>query len=674
MGEEVRAEDLEAVRRRIEELRELIRKYDYYYYVLDRPLVSDAEYDALFRELQELEETYPQFVTPDSPTQRVGAPPAEEFRQVRHAVPMLSLQNCFTEEEFLEWDRRIKRMLGTEEVAYICEPKLDGLGVELVYEDGVFAVGATRGDGYVGEDVTNNLKTIRQIPLRLLSDEVPPPRLLEVRGEVYMEKEDFERLNEERARKGEPLFANPRNAAAGSLRQLDPSVTASRPLRVFFYALGRIEGHEIRTQEELLTTLPKWGLPVNPLWRKCESAEEAIEFYHELLEVRDHLPYEADGMVVKVDDFAQRELLGEIARAPRWAIAFKFPAEQKTTRVLDIVVQVGRTGVLTPVALLEPVEVGGATVSRATLHNEDEVKRKDIRIGDWVIVQRAGGVIPEVVASIPERRTGKEREFNMPDRCPVCGGPVVRPEGEVAHRCTNISCPARIKESIRHFASRRAADIQGLGEKIVNKLVDSGLVRRISDIYKLTKMDLLRLEGFADKSAENLLREIDRSKGISLARFIFALGIPHVGERLAEILAENFDSIDDLARATEEELMRIEGIGPEVARSIADFFRNPENRKLIEELKTAGLNPRRERRVGPLSGKTFVFTGTLTSMTREEAKRAVEELGGRVASSVSRRVDYVVVGESPGSKYEKARALGIPTLTEEDFLELLRKG
>jgi len=671
MGEKVRAEDLEAVKRRIEELRDLIRKYDYYYYVLNRPLVSDAEYDELFRELQELEEKYPQFITPDSPTQRVGAPPAEEFKQVRHAVPMLSLQNCFTEEEFLEWDRRIKRMLGTEEVAYVCEPKLDGLGVELVYEDGVFTVGSTRGDGYVGEDVTNNLKTIKQIPLRLLADEIPPPRLLEVRGEVYMEKEDFKHLNEERARRGEPLFANPRNAAAGSLRQLDPSVTAARPLKVFFYALGRVEGFEIRTQEELLTTLPKWGLPVNPIWRKCRTPEEAIEFYHELLEKREELPYEADGMVVKVDDFAQREALGEIARAPRWAIAFKFPAEQKTTKVLDIVVQVGRTGVLTPVALLEPVEVGGVTVSRATLHNEDEVKRKDVRIGDWVIVQRAGGVIPEIVASIPERRTGKEREFRMPDRCPECGGPVVRPPGEVAHRCTNISCPARIKESIRHFASRRAADIQGLGEKIVNKLVDTGLVRRISDLYRLTKADLLRLEGFADKSAENLLREIEKSKGISLARFIYALGIPHVGEKLAEILAENYDSIDELARAGEEELMQIEGIGPEVAKSIVDFFRNPENKKLIEELKAAGLNPRRKARVGPLSGKTFVFTGALSSMTREEAKRVVEELGGKVASSVSRKVDYVVVGENPGSKYDKARALGIPLLSEEEFLKLV---
>ena len=620
MGEKVRAEDLEAVKRRIEELRDLIRKYDYYYYVLNRPLVSDAEYDELFRELQELEEKYPQFITPDSPTQRVGAPPAEEFKQVRHAVPMLSLQNCFTEEEFLEWDRRIKRMLGTEEVAYVCEPKLDGLGVELVYEDGVFTVGSTRGDGYVGEDVTTNLKTIKQIPLRLLADEIPPPRLLEVRGEVYMEKEDFKHLNEERARRGEPLFANPRNAAAGSLRQLDPSVTAARPLKVFFYALGRVEGFEIRTQEELLTTLPKWGLPVNPIWRKCRTPEEAIEFYHELL---------------------------------------------------DIVVQVGRTGVLTPVALLEPVEVGGVTVSRATLHNEDEVKRKDVRIGDWVIVQRAGGVIPEIVASIPERRTGKEREFRMPDRCPECGGPVVRPPGEVAHRCTNISCPARIKESIRHFASRRAADIQGLGEKIVNKLVDTGLVRRISDLYRLTKADLLRLEGFADKSAENLLREIEKSKGISLARFIYALGIPHVGEKLAEILAENYDSIDELARAGEEELMQIEGIGPEVAKSIVDFFRNPENKKLIEELKAAGLNPRRKARVGPLSGKTFVFTGALSSMTREEAKRVVEELGGKVASSVSRKVDYVVVGENPGSKYDKARALGIPLLSEEEFLKLV---
>jgi len=667
------AEDLETVRRRIEKLREEIRKHDYYYYVLNQPIISDAEYDRLFRELQELEQKYPQLVTPDSPTQRVGAPPAEEFRPVRHALPMLSLQNCFTEEEFLDWDRRVRRLLGGEKPVYVCEPKLDGLSVELVYEDGVFTVGSTRGDGYVGEDVTRNLRTIRQLPLKLLPAGGTVPRLIEVRGEVYMEKEAFRRLNEERAQTGEPLFANPRNAAAGSLRQLDPGVTAGRPLKLFCYALGRVEGIEIRSQEELLVTLSKLGFPVNPLWRRCEAPEEAIDFYHELLERRDELPYEADGMVVKVNDFAQRELLGEVSRAPRWAIAFKFPAEEATTRVLDIVVQVGRTGALTPVALLSPVEVSGVTVSRATLHNEDEVRRKDVRIGDWVVVRRAGEVIPEIVRSIPERRTGEEKEFKMPARCPACGGPVVRPPGEVAHRCENLSCPARIKESIRHFASRRAADIEGLGEKLVDQLVDKGLVRRISDLYHLTKEQLASLERMGDKSAQNLLDQLQRSKGMSLARFIYALGIRYVGEHVAEVLAEHFDSIEALANADYDDLVVIPEIGPRIAQSIVDFFSSEDNRRLIEELRAVGIDPRAPKveREKPLSGKTFVFTGKLSSLTREEARRLVEELGGKVASSVSRRVDYVVVGEAPGSKLDRARELGIPTLTEEEFRDLI---
>ena len=666
-------EDLAAVKRRIEELRAEIRKHDHYYYVLNQPLISDAEYDRLFRELQELEEKYPQFVTPDSPTQRVGAPPAEEFRPVRHAIPMLSLQNCFSEEEFLEWDRRVRRLLGGRQPVYICEPKLDGLSVELVYENGVLTVGSTRGDGYVGEDVTRNLRTIRQIPLRLLPLNGKAPRLLEVRGEVYMEKEAFRRLNREREEKGEPLFANPRNAAAGSLRQLDPGITARRPLKAFFYALGRAEGITIRSQEELLAILSKLGFPVNPLWKRCESPEEAIAFYHELLERRDELPYEADGVVVKVNDFSQREALGEVSRAPRWAIAFKFPAEEATTRVLDIVVQVGRTGALTPVAILEPVEVSGVTVSRATLHNEDEVKRKDVRIGDWVVVRRAGEVIPEVVKSIPERRTGKEREFRMPDRCPVCGGPVVRPPGEVIHRCENLSCPARIKEAIRHFASRRAADIEGLGEKLVDQLVDKGLVRRISDLYHLTKQQLASLERIGEKSAQNLLEQLERSKGMSLARLIYALGIRYVGEHIAEVLAERFGSIDELARASYEELVGIPEIGPRIAQSIVDFFASQGNRRLIEELKAVGIDPRAQRppEKGPLAGKTFLFTGRLSGMTRQEAKRLVESLGGKVASSVSRKVDYVVVGEDPGSKLDRARALGITTLSEEEFKELV---
>jgi DNA ligase (NAD+) len=660
------------IQERVEKLREEIRRYDYYYYVLNQPLISDAEYDKLFRELLELERQYPELVTPDSPTQRVGAPPAEEFASVEHAIPMLSLANCFNDEELEEWDDRVRRMLGGEPVEYVCEPKLDGLSVELVYVDGVFTVGSTRGDGRVGEDVTRNLRTIKQVPLRLFPLNGKVPRLLEARGEVYMEKEAFRRLNEERERAGEPLFANPRNAAAGSLRQLDPNVTASRPLKIFFYAMGRAEGIEIRSQVELLTTFPKLGLPVNPLWKLCKTLDEVKAFYRELLAMRHELPYEADGMVVKVNDFAQREILGEVSRAPRWAIAYKFPAEEATTRVLDIVVQVGRTGALTPVAILEPVEVSGATVSRATLHNEDEIRRKDIRIGDWVIVRRAGEVIPEVVKSIPERRTGAEKEFKMPKRCPACGGPVVRPPGEVAYRCENLSCPARIKESIRHFASRRAMDIEGLGEKLVDQLVETGLVRKLSDIYRLKKEDLVNLERMGEKSAQNLLEQIERSKNAGLARLIFALGIRYVGEHLAEVLAEHFPSLEALSNATYEELIQIPEIGPRIAQSIVDFFRNEENRKLIQELKELGVKTEAEKpKEGPLSGKTFVFTGTLSAFTREEARRLVESLGGRVASSVSRKVDYVVVGADPGEKLRKAQELGITILTEEEFRKLV---
>lgn len=655
-----------------EKLREEIRRYDYHYYVLDQPLISDAEYDKLFRELQDLERNYPELVTPDSPTQRVGAPPAEEFAPVEHAIPMLSLQNCFSDEELEEWEDRVQRLLGGERVEYVCEPKLDGLSVELVYVDGVFTVGSTRGDGRVGEDVTRNLRTIKQVPLRLFPVDGVVPRLLEVRGEVYMEREAFRRLNEERERAGEPLFANPRNAAAGSLRQLDPNITAARPLKVFFYALGRVEGIEIPNQAELLTTLPKLGLPVNPIWKLCKTLDEVKNFYREILARRHELPYEADGMVVKVNDLAQREVLGEVSRAPRWAIAYKFPAEEATTRVLDIVVQVGRTGTLTPVAILEPVEVSGVTVSRATLHNEDEVRRKDVRVEDWVMVRRAGEVIPEVVKSLPERRTGREREFQMPKQCPSCGGPVIQPPGEVAYRCENLSCPARIKESIRHFASRRAMDIQGLGEKLVDKLVETGLVRKLSDIYRLRREDLVHLERMGEKSAQNLLGQIERSKGAGLSRLIFALGIRYVGEHLAEVLAQRFPSLEALSPATYEELLQVPEVGPRIAQSLVDFFRNEENRKLIEELKALGVRTEAEKpQKGPLSGKTFVFTGALSAFSREEARRIVGSLGGRVASGVSRKVDYVVVGADPGEKLGKARELGIPILTEEEFRKLV---
>ncbi len=659
------------VRARAEALRTAIRRHDHLYHVLDRPEITDAEYDRLFRELLDLEARYPELVAPDSPTRRAGAPPAEGFAPVAHAIPMLSLQNCFSNAELEEWHDRVRRILGGEPVEYVCEPKLDGLSVELVYEYGVFTVGSTRGDGRVGEDVTQNLRTIRQLPLRLFPVNGTVPRLLEVRGEVYMEKDAFRRLNAERGRRGEPPFANPRNAAAGSLRQLDPSVTASRPLKLFLYHVGRVEGQEIRSQAELLTVFPQLGLPVNPLWQKCSYLEEVRAFYREILRDRDALPYATDGVVVKANVFAQRERLGEIARAPRWAIAYKFPAEEVVTQVREISVQVGRTGALTPVAHLEPVEVSGVTVSRATLHNEDEVRRKDVRVGDWVIVRRAGDVIPEVVRSLPERRTGEEQEFRIPGRCPVCAGPVTRSGDEAVHRCENLSCPARIKEAILHYASRRAADIQGLGTKLVDQLVETGLVRRISDLYRLGWEDLVALERMGEKSAQNLLEQIERSKGMTLSRLIYALGIRHVGERVADLLAERFSSLETLSRAEAGTLVPIRGVGEEIAESIVRFFLNEENRKLVMELAEVGIAPHApSARGGPLSGKVVLFTGTLSDFTREEAWQIVESLGGRVASGVSRGVDYVVAGEDPGSKLGRARELGIPILTEAEFSTL----
>lgn len=658
----------EEARARMEALRAEIRRHDHLYHVLDRPEITDAEYDRLFRELVALETEYPELVTPDSPTQRTGAPPAEEFRPVPHAIPMLSLQNCFSDAELEEWHGRVQRLLGGEPVEYVCEPKLDGLSVELVYENGLLTVGSTRGDGRTGEDVTANLRTIRQVPLRLFPVNGILPRLFEVRGEVYMAREAFHRLNAERTEGGEPEFANPRNAAAGSLRQLDPAVTAGRPLKLFCYHVGRVEGIAIQTQEQLLTTLASLGLPVNPRWRLCRDLGEVMAFYRELLARRDEVPYATDGMVVKVNGLAQRERLGEIARAPRWAIAYKFPAEEVVTRVKEIAVQVGRTGVLTPVALLGPVEVSGVTVSRATLHNEDEVRRKDVRVEDWVVVRRAGEVIPEIVRAIPERRTGQEGEFRMPHRCPACGGPVVRSAGEAAHRCENLSCPARIKEAVLHYASRRAADIQGLGEKLVDRLVETGLVRRISDLYKLRVEDLLLVERMGEKSAQNVLAQIERSKGMSLSRLVYALGIRHVGERVADLLAGRFLSLEALSQVEVAKLVAIRGVGPQIAESIVGFFHNEENQRLVKELGEAGISPRTEPpRTGPLAGRTVVFTGTLSSLTRDEARRLVETLGGRVASGVSREVDYVVAGEDPGGKLDRARALGIPVLTEPEF-------
>lgn len=666
----------EEVRRRVEELRREIEYHNYRYYVLNDPIISDAEYDALMRELEELERRYPELITPNSPTQRVGAPPLEEFGTVEHRVPMLSLSNAFDEEEVREFDRRIKRFLGIfHDIEYTAEPKIDGVAVEVVYEKGVLTVGATRGDGYRGEDVTQNIRTIKMIPLYLVDKEEPVPEYLSVRGEVYMDKEDFRKLNREREEEGEPPFANPRNAAAGSLRQLDPSVTAKRPLKVFFYGIGEVKGREFKSQWEVLQTLPKWGLRVNPLVALCRDIEECIDYYKRLLAERDAISYEMDGVVIKVNSLDLQRRLGEIARSPRWAVAYKFPAEEATTRVLEIVVQVGRTGVLTPVAILEPVQVGGAVVSRATLHNMDEVKRKDVRIGDWVMVRRAGEVIPEVVKSIRERRTGQEREFQMPETCPACGSKVVRLPGEVAYRCIGLSCPAQLKARLRHFVQRRAMDIEGFGEKLIDQLVDKGLVKDVADLFYLRKLDLLKLEGVADKLAQKLLNSIEKSKRVPLARFLFALGIRHVGEHLAQVLAKAFKKLEAFYSLRKDDLLRISGIGPEVAESVVSFFQDEANRRVIQKMLDAGVKVEGEEEVSrvekPLRGKVFVFTGALESMTREEAKRIVEELGGIAAPSVSRRVDYVVVGKDPGSKYEKAKALGLKIIDEEEFKKLI---
>ncbi len=668
----------------VEELRRLINRANYLYYVKDQPEISDAEYDRLMRRLQELEEKYPSLVTPDSPTQRVGAPPLDEFPVHEHIVPMLSLQNAFSEKELRAFDERCKRFLEIpldSAIEYCCELKFDGLAVSLTYVDGILVTGATRGDGYRGENVTENLRTIKTIPLNLhhTKDESKPgfkpiPRLVEVRGEVILRHDEFRRINEERELAGEPTFANPRNAAAGSVRQLDSKITARRRLTMYCYGIGACEGLEFETQYEILNTLDSWGFLVNPNVCKCRNIDEAANFVREWQTKKEQLDYDIDGVVVKVNSIALQNRLGYVARSPRWAVAYKYPAHQATTRVLDIRVQVGRTGALTPVADLEPVEVGGVTVSRATLHNEDEIKRKDVRTGDIVVVQRAGDVIPEIVEVVKERRTGEEKEFVMPSKCPVCGADVIRLEGEAIARCTGIACPAQLKERIVHFASREAMDIEHVGPALVDQLVEKGLVKDPADLYYLRVEDLASLERMGEKSARNVIEAIEKSKSASLARLIYALGIRHVGERTAAVLAERFGSIDALKNATEEELASVPDVGPVVAKSIATFFRQRETEEVLRKLKAVGIDPKsEERKVSSIfAGKTVVFTGGLSTMTREEAESLVFQLGGKPSSSVSKNTDLVVVGENPGSKFEKARALGVKVITEDEFLEMLR--
>jgi len=663
----------EEIKAEIKRLVDEINYHNYRYYVLDSPVISDEEYDRLLRRLKELEERY-NYILPDSPTQRIGAPPLEKFEKVRHKEPMLSLDNAFNYEEVREFDRRVKRFLGTnEEIEYTIEPKYDGLAIELTYIKGLLEKASTRGDGYEGEDVTQNIKTIKSIPLRIEGGDVPEE--IDIRGEVYMNIDEFERLNKEREMAGEPLFANPRNAAAGSVRQLDPSITAKRRLHLACYGVGAIKGREFSSQMEFIEWLKNKRFPVPAVVKLAKGPQKVIEAIEEISRLREKWPFETDGAVIKVNDFKLQKILGVKTREPRWAIAYKFPAHQATTRILDIKASVGRTGVLTPYAIFEPVRIGGVTVTRSTLHNWDEMERKDIRIGDTVLVERAGDVIPHVVMVIKEKRTGKERPFPIPEKCPECGSRVVREPDEVAVRCININCPAQVQERIIHFASRGAMNIEGLGEKTVELLYSKGLIKNFIDIYRLKKEDLLKLPRFAEKSAQNLIDAIEASKKTTLSRFLYSLGILHVGEYVAKVLARNFKRLEDLYHIKKERLTEIPQIGEKIANSIYDFFNNPENIKTLETMKKMGLqiiNPEHTEKKAekrPLEGLTFVITGTLPK-PRKEVEEEIERLGGHVGSSVSKNTDYLIVGEEPGSKLQKAKELGIKTITYEEFLKL----
>ncbi len=659
---------------RVRELRDRLNYHNHRYYVLDDPVISDAEYDALIRELAALEEEYPDLITPDSPTQRVGSAPSEAFQPVTHLARMMSLDNVFDEGELQAWLERVERQV--QGADFICELKIDGAGISLTYEDGIYVRGATRGDGTTGEDITSNLRTINTLPLRLMGGNLPSR--LEVKGEAFMPRRSFESLNHRREEEGQPPFANPRNAAAGSLRQLDPRISASRKLDILIYELAFQEGGEApATHHQVLEQLGEWGFPVNDKWVRASSRQEILAFCEGWIERRDDLPYEVDGVVIKVDDLALRGTMGATSKAPRWAIAYKFPAEEKVTRLLGITINVGRTGALTPTAELEPVFVGGSTVSRATLHNEDEIKRKGVKIGDWVLVHKAGDVIPEIIKPIVDRRDGSEREFVMPGTCPVCHARAFRPEGEAITRCTNVDCPARLFESILHYASRGAMDIDGLGPAIVGELMEKKYINKISDLYNLTDDQLYDLTNFKDKAVANLKHAIDATRERPLACLIYALGIRHVGGHVAEVLARRFCSMQALSEAAVEELSETDEIGPVIAASVRSFFEEPRNLALVEELRASGLRMEEERKeAGEMSlvGLTFVLTGGLDSMSRDQAREAIEDRGGKVTGSVSAKTSYVVVGADPGSKLDKARQLGVATLDEAAFLELLETG
>ncbi len=661
-----------AAEKRIAELRRQLRRHDYLYYVKDSPEISDREYDRLYRELADLEAEFPELITPHSPTRRVGGEAQKEFRPFRHRIPMLSIDNTYSEEELRQFETRNRRLLPEAEFTYTVELKIDGISVALIYRDGALAAGATRGDGATGDDVTANLKTVRSIPLNLEGGRVPSE--LEVRGEVYIEKERFARINREQEERGETVYANPRNLAAGSLKQLNPAVTSTRALKCWIYAVPQPRQLGVEGQHELLKKLEELGFPVEPNYRFCRDIEEVISRCRRWREEKNRLGYMVDGLVVKVDSFALREELGETSKSPRWQIAYKFPAEQKETRLEKITVQVGRLGTLTPVAELAPVAISGTTVRRAGLHNQDEIDRKDIRVGDRVLVEKAGEIIPQVVSVLKEKRTGKEKKFRMPGRCPACSRPVTRAEGEVAHRCLNISCPPQVRERIGHFASRTAMDIRGLGPKLIDQLVDRGLVSAPPDLYRLKREDLVELERVGEKSAGNLLRAIAASRDRPRERLIYGLGIRHVGRTAARILVGEGLDLEKLARARPEELERIPEIGPVIARSIAGFFANPGNRDVVKKLREQGVGTGPAAgpapRSGKLSGMIIVFTGSLERYSRTEAEELVAAHGGRPSSSVSSRTDLVVAGENPGSKLEKAEKLGIRVISEEKFAKL----
>ncbi len=670
-----------AVEQEIQSLREQLNYHAWRYYVLDDPEIPDAEYDKLFRRLETLEQQYPELITLDSPTQRVGGKVLDHFKQVTHEIPMLSLSNAFSEDEIHDFAQRIDELLDHEAFNIVAEPKLDGLAISLRYENGILVQAATRGDGQTGEDVTQNVRTIQSVPLKLRHDDYP--QILEARGEVFMPKAGFDKLNEAQIKKGEKPFANPRNAAAGSLRQLDSKVTASRPLDMFCYGLGVVKGEHPeqpikQTHNDILKQLQHWGLPVSPEVKRLDNCQQCLDYYQDILQRRPELPYEIDGVVFKVDSIAQQQKAGFISRAPRWAIAYKFPAQEAMTKLLAIDVQVGRTGALTPVARLEPVFVGGVTVTNATLHNQDEIDRKDVRVGDTVIVRRAGDVIPEVVGPVLSKRPDNAQPYKMPDHCPVCGSVAERVDGEAKSRCTGgLYCPAQRKEAIKHFASRKAMDIDGLGDKLVEQMVDAGLINDVSDLYQLSVKQVSALERMGPKSAQNLIQAIEKSKSTTLPRFIYALGIREVGEATALALARHYKSLQAIESATQEDLQDVPDVGPVVAQHIVTFFAQKHNQEVLKKLLDAGIHwpeiSTKDKTKLPLAGKTVVLTGSLSTMARNEAKARLIELGAKVSGSVSKKTDIVISGEKAGSKLGKARELGIKIINEEQLIELFKQ-